>query len=206
MTYTATVESGSVEVTKALSVSAAGAGNVAFKLESADSAPVTVSVTEALPGLKDVQVPAMDGGEWSVSGSTVEFAQTLGPGDTESTMCRFHTDDPDAVADAVRPPRVRVQQPADRDDDEPTTDATGGFEFGRTSPATDGSAQPLIDRTINGRSDDAGSRAPDDARVTADGGTALNRATDETEFSMPDDEYSTAELVTAEETPDRRDG
>lgn len=191
MKYSTSAENAAVEVTKVLEVTTSGAGRIGYRFSTARAAPVTVTVVDRIDALTTAQLPATDDGRWTLTDSTLECQLQVDPDQPATTVVRFRTDDPEIVAESRRPPQLDVvgqadsTSIADRAPGEMVTDAndeTGGFDFSRT---TDG----------DGRSDN-GTQRPHDTAPPRDGGrTASDGGTDE--FSMPDDEYTEAELISA---------
>lgn len=178
MKYTARAKEDEVEVTKALEVDASGAGRIGYRVSSARATPVTICVVDRIPALADVQVPATGHGRWTITESTIECQLSIEPDGRAPTVVRFHTDDPRAVADARRSPQLsvdaRAQRPADQDATEPPVDPPR--DVGQSAPA----------RGADDRSDDP---------------TYPIWIDREGEFSMPDDEYTEADLIATGANP-----
>lgn len=218
MKYTARAKGDEVEVMKALEVDASGAGRIGYRVSSARATPVAITVADRIAALTDVQVPATGHGRWTITESTIEWQSSIEPDGRESTIVRFHTDDPRAVADARHSPQLSVDGPAGSPSNAARTagetaddasDEPAGFEFphgtggdGRADARTQRPrdrdvTEPPVDRPRNG-GQSAPARGADER---SDDPTYPIRIDREGEFSMPDDEYTEADLIATGANP-----
>lgn len=212
MTYTARVKKDEVEVTKALEVATSGAGRIGYRVSSARATPVSITVVDRIAALEDVQVPVTDCSCWTLTGSSLEFQLPIEPDQRETTVVRFQTDDPRAVADAQHPPQLHVDGSTDLASNAASpggettpvaSEDSGGFEFPHAAGGdgrVDDRPQRQHDRAVPDPTvappRNGGQSAPSRAAAEAtDAPTYPIRIDREGEFSMPDDEYTEADLI-----------